>query len=117
MSRRSAREALSKVGQRRQVVLPSSVCERLGLRIGDYVAFVVRGPEVLVQPRRLAPLSSSESSNRSDQNERVLASAPTRQERVRLLARMPKEGDDISLDLVRTARTVSPPPAPFHDEE
>lgn len=98
MSRRSSSEALSKLGQRRQVVLPSSVCERLGLEVGDYVQFVVRGSEVLVQPRRLAPL------------ERERPSAPSREKRLRLLAEMPAGGSDLSLELVRASRTVSPPP-------
>lgn len=101
MSRHSS-EALSKVGQRRQVVLPSSVCEQLGLRTGDYVQFVVRGSEVLVQPRRLVPVDRQ-------------VSAPTREERLRLLAQIPAGGSDISLELIRASRTVSPPPEPFDE--
>lgn len=102
MSRRSA-DSLSKLGLRRQVVLPVSVCERLGLRVGDYVEFVMRGSEVVVLPRRLAPLETEK------------PAAPSRERRLQLLAEMPTSGSDISLTLVRSLRTVSPPPEPLDE--
>ncbi|MCC6132916.1 MAG: AbrB/MazE/SpoVT family DNA-binding domain-containing protein [Acidobacteria bacterium] len=101
MSRESS-DCLSKVGQRRQVVLPLSVFERLGLEIGDYVQFEVQGSDVVVRARRLVPI------------ERPIAPR-SREDRLRLLEKIPAPGSEISAEKIRASRTVSPPPEPMDE--
>jgi AbrB family looped-hinge helix DNA binding protein len=48
------REPLGRLGQRRQVVIPRSICETLQLQEGDVVAFVARAGGVLIKPKRAA---------------------------------------------------------------
>lgn len=46
---------VSKLGQRRQVVIPKDICEELGLQPGDFVE-VTRDPEngtVVIKPKKL----------------------------------------------------------------
>ena len=46
---------VSKLGQRRQVVIPKDICEALGLQQGDFVE-VTRDPEngtVVIKPKKL----------------------------------------------------------------
>jgi AbrB family looped-hinge helix DNA binding protein len=47
------REPVGRVGQRRQVVIPRSICETLHLQEGDVVAFVARAGGVLIKPKRV----------------------------------------------------------------
>ncbi len=47
--------SISKLGQRRQVVIPKDICEELGLQQGDFVE-VTRDPEngtVVIKPKKL----------------------------------------------------------------
>jgi AbrB family looped-hinge helix DNA binding protein len=46
-------EPIGRVGQRRQVVIPREICDTLGIREGDFVAFAKHGSGVLVKPRRV----------------------------------------------------------------
>ena len=46
-------ERISRVGQRRQVVIPKEMLEELRLREGDLVALVRKGDCVLVKPKRV----------------------------------------------------------------
>ena len=47
------RVPVGRVGQRRQVVIPRSICETLQLQEGDFVAFVARAGGVLIKPKRV----------------------------------------------------------------
>ena len=41
---------VSKVGRRGQITLPRDIRRTLNIREGDYIAFVQRGDEVVLQP-------------------------------------------------------------------
>jgi len=45
------RDPISRVGQRRQVVIPRQIFDNLRMRVRDFVAFTKHGSGVLVQPR------------------------------------------------------------------
>ncbi|HEY9141536.1 MAG TPA: AbrB/MazE/SpoVT family DNA-binding domain-containing protein [Bryobacteraceae bacterium] len=47
------REAIGRLGQRRQVVIPKELCEGLNLQGGDFVAFTRRSGGVLIKPRKV----------------------------------------------------------------
>lgn len=44
---------ISKLGQRRQVVIPKELCEELGLREGDFVEVTSTRGTVVIKPKRL----------------------------------------------------------------
>src|SRR5919106_5519357 len=44
---------VSKLGQRRQVVIPKEACEELGLRVGDFVEVQVTRGTVVIKPKKL----------------------------------------------------------------
>jgi AbrB family looped-hinge helix DNA binding protein len=48
----SSRDAVGRVGQRRQIVIPRDICESLQLREGDFVAFTQEANGVLIKPAR-----------------------------------------------------------------
>jgi len=45
--------AISKIGQRRQVVIPKEICDGLGLTEGDFVEVSRQRDLVVVKPKRL----------------------------------------------------------------
>ena len=45
--------AMSKLGQRRQVVIPKEICEELGLQVGDYLEVQTEDGRVVIKPKRL----------------------------------------------------------------
>jgi bifunctional DNA-binding transcriptional regulator/antitoxin component of YhaV-PrlF toxin-antitoxin module len=47
----TVRDPISRVGQRRQVVIPREIFDNLRMRVGDFVAFTKHGNGVLVRPR------------------------------------------------------------------
>jgi AbrB family looped-hinge helix DNA binding protein len=47
------RGAISKVGQRRQVVIPKDICDDLGLTQGDFVEVAQERDHIVVKPKRL----------------------------------------------------------------
>ena len=49
----SVREAVGRVGQRRQVIIPRNMLETLQLQEGDLVAFTQQANGVLIRPKRL----------------------------------------------------------------
>lgn len=49
----TTREPIGRVGQRRQVVIPRDIFEKLRMREGDFVAFRQMGNAVLVKPKRV----------------------------------------------------------------
>ena len=44
---------ISKLGQRRQVVIPKDICEELGLEIGDFVEVQHVEGTVVIKPKKL----------------------------------------------------------------
>ncbi len=53
MQRRGAVMPVSKLGQRRQVVIPKDICEDLGLEIGDFVEVTHVKGTVVIKPKKL----------------------------------------------------------------
>ena len=49
----TVRDPVSRVGQRRQVVIPREIFDNLRMREGDFVAFARRGNAVLIKPKRV----------------------------------------------------------------
>ena len=47
------KERIGRVGQRRQVVIPREIFEKLQMREGDFVAFSQKDNGVLLKPKRL----------------------------------------------------------------
>ena len=45
--------AVSRLGQRRQVVIPKEICEKLGLREGDFVEVGIEKGAAIVKPKKL----------------------------------------------------------------
>ncbi len=45
--------SISKLGQRRQVVIPKEICEELGLHEGDFVEIAERRGTVVIKPKKL----------------------------------------------------------------
>jgi len=52
-------EPIGRVGQRRQVVIPREIFEKLRMREGDFVAFAKKGNGVLVKPKRLVDVEDT----------------------------------------------------------
>ena len=53
------RVALSRIGQRRQVVIPKAVFDTLGLVEGDFVEVTAENRRVVMQPKRLVDLDDT----------------------------------------------------------
>jgi len=49
----TTKERIGRVGQRRQVVIPRELFEKLNLRVGGFVAFSEKSNGVLVKAKRL----------------------------------------------------------------
>jgi len=47
------KERIGRVGQRRQVVIPRDIFEKLRMRVGDFVAITQKENAILVQPKQL----------------------------------------------------------------
>lgn len=44
---------ISKLGQRRQVVIPKEICEELGLQEGDFIEVIRQGGAVVIKPKKV----------------------------------------------------------------
>jgi AbrB family looped-hinge helix DNA binding protein len=44
---------ISKLGQRRQVVIPKEICDELGLHEGDFVEVTSAEGQVIIKPKKL----------------------------------------------------------------
>jgi AbrB family looped-hinge helix DNA binding protein len=44
---------ISKLGQRRQVVIPKKICDELGLHEGDFVEVTSTEGQVIIKPKKL----------------------------------------------------------------
>jgi AbrB family looped-hinge helix DNA binding protein len=44
---------ISKLGQRRQVVIPKEICDELGIQEGDYLEVTSANGKVLIKPKKL----------------------------------------------------------------
>lgn len=51
--------AISKLGQRRQVVIPKEICEEMGLREGDFVEITRSKDRIVIKPKRLVDLEDT----------------------------------------------------------
>ena len=45
--------SVGRIGQRRQVVIPKGICDRLGLREGDFVELAERHDRIIIKPKKL----------------------------------------------------------------
>ncbi len=45
--------AISRLGQRRQIVIPKAICEALGLQQGDFVEVTNRRNRIMIKPKKL----------------------------------------------------------------
>ena len=53
IDRRQKRAALSRIGQRRQVVIPKAIFDLLRLREGDFVEVTAEAGRVFLKPKKL----------------------------------------------------------------
>ncbi len=53
MAVRSTRPTIGRLGQRRQVVIPKRICDRLGLREGDFVEVRSTRNTVVIKPKKV----------------------------------------------------------------
>lgn len=44
---------ISKLGQRRQVVIPKEICDELGIQEGDYLEVTSTAGKVIIKPKKL----------------------------------------------------------------
>jgi AbrB family looped-hinge helix DNA binding protein len=44
---------ISKLGQRRQVVIPKEICDQLGIQEGDYLEVTSAAGKVIIKPKKL----------------------------------------------------------------
>jgi AbrB family looped-hinge helix DNA binding protein len=44
---------ISKLGQRRQVVIPKAICDELGIQEGDFLEVTSGGGKVILKPKKL----------------------------------------------------------------
>jgi AbrB family looped-hinge helix DNA binding protein len=49
----TTRDSIGRVGQRRQVVIPRALFEKLRMREGDFVAFTQQDNGILLKPKRV----------------------------------------------------------------
>jgi AbrB family looped-hinge helix DNA binding protein len=52
-NRRREVPTVSRLGQRRQVVIPKGICDELGIRQGDFVEVTRRKDHVVIKPKKL----------------------------------------------------------------
>ena len=50
---RTTREPVGRVGQRRQVIIPRELFDKLRMQEGDFVAFSIKENAVVVKPKRI----------------------------------------------------------------
>lgn len=50
---------ISRLGQRRQVVIPKEICDELGLREGDFLEVALENRAVLVKPKKLVDVEDT----------------------------------------------------------
>ena len=51
--------AISRLGKRRQVVIPKAICKAAGLREGDYVEVMGRNGRIVIKPKELVDLEDT----------------------------------------------------------
>jgi AbrB family looped-hinge helix DNA binding protein len=79
---------ISKLGQRRQVVIPKGICDELGLHEGDFVEVTSTEGKVIIKPKKLVDADD------------VLT--PEEEKVVRKGEAQLKKGDHVSWDDVKT---------------
>ena len=73
----SLKEPVGRVGQRRQVVIPREIFEKLRMREGDFVAFAQKANGVLVMPKRLVDTADALTAEEAKKARRGLRQART----------------------------------------
>ena len=108
--------SLSKISQKRQVVIPEDVFKELGAHIGDYVEFVKKDNDYVVKLKKLVdahlPQPNEQNNFISWQNMKdALPPAPSKEERNRFLDMLQGDASDDSGDIpieeIKAARTTS----------
>ena len=51
--------SISRLGKRRQVVIPKAICEVTGLREGDFVEVTGRNGRIVIRPKKLVDLEDT----------------------------------------------------------
>ena len=51
--------SIGRIGQRRQVVIPKAICEKLGLREGDFVEVAESNDRIVIRPKKLVDLEDT----------------------------------------------------------
>jgi len=109
--------SLSKISQKRQVVIPENIFKEMGACVGDYVEFVKKDNEYVVKLKKLVDARTTQQNK--EQNNFIswqnmtsnLPPAPSKEERNRLLDML--QGDvcddsgDIPIEEIKAARTTS----------
>jgi AbrB family looped-hinge helix DNA binding protein len=47
---------ISKLGQRRQIVIPKDICDNLGMEVGDFVEVMQDGGRIVIKPKQVVDL-------------------------------------------------------------
>lgn len=51
--------AISKMGNRRQVVIPKQICDDIGIKAGDFVEVVRNEKNIIIKPKKLVDLEDT----------------------------------------------------------
>ncbi len=99
--------ALSKITNKRQVVIPENICKAMGAKPGDYVEFIQKDNDIVLKPKKVvdAALVTWNSV------EKQPLPPQTRQDRLEMLKALQGDAEDDSGDIpiekIKEARTVS----------
>jgi bifunctional DNA-binding transcriptional regulator/antitoxin component of YhaV-PrlF toxin-antitoxin module len=107
--------ALSKISQKRQVVIPETVFQQMGAEIGDYVEFVQRENDVVIKVKKLVDARSLEAGvlqPASFNNLKPTVPPPqTREDRLAMLKALAgnatDDSEDINVELIKAHQTSS----------
>jgi bifunctional DNA-binding transcriptional regulator/antitoxin component of YhaV-PrlF toxin-antitoxin module len=110
--------SLSKISQKRQVVIPEDIFTEMGAHIGDYVEFVKKDNDYVVKLKKLVDAHTTEKTPTQQANfiswqnmKTDLPSAPSKAERNRLLDMLQGDAEDDSGDIpieeIKAARISS----------
>ena len=65
--------AISKLGQRRQVVIPKKICDEIGIKAGDFLEVLrSKGNEIVIKPKKLVDLEDTLTPEEEEMVERGL---------------------------------------------
>lgn len=108
--------SLSKISQKRQVVIPEDIFKEMGANIGDYIEFVKQGNNYVVKLKKLVDAHPTQQAKQPNfiswqTMENNLPPAPSKEERNRLLDMLQgnacDDSGDIPIEEIKAARTTS----------